>query len=620
MLDQKLTFNGIDARSGAYMFEPLSADELAALITGNSPVELDPGNAKQHLAELAFRRGQKSETHFGVKAGIDPTKLDETGWAVIFPAGEQAAIREALGPLLALRKAQATRRHGHYYKEYHGTLGYRSGETKQQFLARHGAGPGPADPDKVPYYLLIVGSPEAIPYHVQYQLDVQYAVGRIYFDTLEEYDNYARSVVAAETGVGTRARELAFVGVANPDDPATTLSRKHLVGPLADRIAGMTFANDWTITRHFDERADKATVAQLYGGTQTPALIFSASHGMAFAKGDPLQERHQGALLLQDWTGPKQWRGPIGEDLYFSGDDLRSDAGLLGMISFNFACYGGGTPRYDEVAKQAKQRTAIAEKPFVAGLHRKLLSHPRGGALASIGHVERAWGFSFMWGTGERGAAEPQLAVFESTMEALMRGMPVGVALEYFNERYAELASDLSVRLEELDFDPKSIDANTLAAMWTASNDARGFAILGDPAVRLRFADAPAVEQPRIEVSTFAVAPVAADQGAPKTDVMTRLLAKLDEAIDAVTTLEVRTYASDDVAAAVEGGRNSADLRAYTRIGLDGKAELIVAQHEGVVDAELVAQHLAFVEHTQKARTATIETLLAAILELRKLQ
>ena len=79
MPDQKLTFNGIDARSGTYRFESLSPVELAAMITGNTPAELDPG-AKQHLAELAFRRAQRSEAHFGVKAGIDPSKLEEAGY------------------------------------------------------------------------------------------------------------------------------------------------------------------------------------------------------------------------------------------------------------------------------------------------------------------------------------------------------------------------------------------------------------------------------------------------------------------------------------------------------------------------------------------------------------
>ncbi len=642
MASEKLTFNGIDARSGSYMFEPLSPAELAVMITGSVPTELDERSAKQHLAELEFRHRQAAESHFGVRVGIDAAKLEEAGWAVIFPAvsagpaqREQAAIREALAPLLALRRAQATKLRGHYYKEFLGELGYQPGETKQQYLARLGVGPGPADPDKVPYYLLLVGSPEQIPYHIQYQIDVQYAVGRIYFDTIEEYDNYARSVVAAESGAGRHARELAFVGVANPDDAATTLSREHLVGPLLERVADSELAADWTITRYLDEHADKAKVARLYGGAQTPALIFSASHGMVFGKGDPLQERHQGALLLQDWPGPKAWRAPIDEGFYFSGDDLRSDAGLRGLISFNFACYGGGTPRYDELAKQAsRQRKPIADKPFVARLHRKLLSHPRGGALASIGHVERAWGYSFMWGTGEAGATEPQLAVFESTLEALMRGMPVGLAIESFNERYAELASDLSVQLEQLEWQPDAIDASTLSAMWTASNDARGFAILGDPAVRLRFADAQPGEgaSPPLELSSVAVQaddakPGPAEQGATpegivrRAALVARLLGKLEQAIDGLSVLEVRTYASDDVAAASDadpGSDRDAELLAYTRIALDGEAELIVARREGVVDAELLAQHLALVEQTRTARTATFETLLAAIVELRK--
>ncbi len=678
--DTKLHFNGIDAATGTYLFEPMSSADLADVATGKTREKAE--REREHLAELEFRT--KGEAHFGVKEGIDATKLEQAGWGVIFAAAtagspeelEIEAIREALSPLLALRKSQATLLHDRY-KEYRGPLGYRPGESKQKYLARLGAGPGPADPDKVPYYLLIVGSPQVIPYHVQYQIDVQYAVGRLHFDTVDEYANYARSVVAAETGGLSLARELAFIGVANPDDPATQLSRKNLVGPLADMAESWAKEPEmagWTVGRYFDANADKATVSQLFGGPKTPALIFSGSHGMGFAKGDPLQERRQGALLLQDWPGPKKWRGPIKDDLYFSGDDLSSDAGLLGLIAFNFACYGAGTPEHDEFAKQAfKERKPIADRAFVAGLPRKLLGHPKGGALATIGHVERAWGYSFMWGSGGRGPQISQLAVFESTLRALMKGVPVGMALEYFNERYAEMASDLSRQIEELEYDPGAVDAYALANMWTSSNDARGYAVMGDPAVRLVLADVGQAVHGResITVSTAptaepASAPEPANSAAPEptpasepepasspelvaafglfgrdkpSDVASspdagetkgvfqtfahKVIDTLSKVIEDAVTLEVRTYVSSNMNAAAAADRGTlardGDLRAFTRISIDGDIDVLVPENDGAIDTELWNLHVELVKQAQIARAETVKTVLSAISGIAKL-
>jgi hypothetical protein len=196
MATDKLVFNGINGATGGYLLPNLTPQEVGRLARGE---KLDP----QQTRELKWWHNRVTESHLGPKEGVDPKKLDQSGWGLIVAFNDDdqavkraAATMEALRPLLSLRQEQA----GSRYREYTGVNAYRPDETKSAFLARQGMGPGPADPDKVPYYLLIVGDPEAIPYRFQYQLDVQYAVGRIYFDDIEAYARYAESVVAAETG------------------------------------------------------------------------------------------------------------------------------------------------------------------------------------------------------------------------------------------------------------------------------------------------------------------------------------------------------------------------------------------------------------------------------------
>ena len=216
-----LWFNGLDGRRGSYLTPPMAPGHLADIACGAT---VDRARVRELQAWVARGEGKARR---GLKEGLDPGKLDEAGWGVIFPgSADSEPLREALAPLLDLRRAQAGKRQERFFREFAGEDGYREGETKVAFLARHGAGPGPADPEKVPYYLLLVGDPEAIPFSFQYQLDVQYAVGRLCFDKLEEYSRYAESVVAAETG-GIRHRPRAcFFAPANPGDPGDRVDQR----------------------------------------------------------------------------------------------------------------------------------------------------------------------------------------------------------------------------------------------------------------------------------------------------------------------------------------------------------------------------------------------------------
>jgi hypothetical protein len=109
-----------------------------------------------------------------------------------------------------------------------------------------------------------------------------------------------------------------------------------------------------------------------------------------------------------------------------------------------------------------------------------MLGHPARRTLAFVGHIERAWEYSFSTPKAGR-----QIGAFVSTLASIVDGRRVGYALEYFNARYASVGSDLANLLEIYARKHKRPPRHELAAKLIAANDARNYALLGDPAVRL---------------------------------------------------------------------------------------------------------------------------------------
>lgn len=646
--EELLYFNGVNGATGNYGISPMTDKEFAAAITRQ---------------EKEF---QGSE-NFRPMYGIDAKNLAEAGWGIILPFDKDdlerqqknERIKDALGELIKLRQSQA----GDLFKVFDGPnnvgggFRYRKKDSKLDFLKRQKVGSGAVDPKKgVPYYLLLIGSPEEIPYRFQNELDVQYAVGRIDFgDDYDAYARYASSVVQAETGGLKLPRKVNFFGVESPDDKATMMSSQYLVQPLFEKLKADK--TGWTIEAFLKDQAIKSQLGRLLGGDQMPALLFTASHGMEFPNGDNRQFLDQGALLCSDWKGPKAHHGPISKDLYFSGEDLSSDVNLLGLITFCFACYGAGTPLWDEFSKQAfKDKEPIAPRSFVANLPTKMLSQPKGGALAVIGHIERAWGYSFAWP-----GAGAHLVTFEETFNKLLDGYPVGSAVEIFNERYAELATDVTTRVEEYEDNPDEVDAREFAGLWTAHNDARGYVVIGDPAVRLYVAEtgsATVEERPVITVSaetkaklattastqTAALTAVAApapssEQAAsqqPTAFDMTsfsvqvqeerssltesiknftnQLAESLKRAAEDISSLEVITYSTDDLNKVTYNYddkklQGELKMRALTRIAFDGDVQVCVPEKDGKIDQAVWEVHLSMVKAAQENRAAFMQTM-----------
>ena len=165
----------------------------------------------------------------------------------------------------------------------------------------------------VPYYLLIVGSPQRIPFEFQAQFDLQWAVGRLHFDKVEDYAAYAQKVVEYEKGVGAGAASAAprVWMPRNPGDLATPLLagavgtdflgagrrrrrsasvRSFEVHVVHRRRPGDQGAAHRHLPRHHRRRRRRRS--------SSPAR--TAPSGRSPIR--PIQQQRQGALVTQEWS------------------------------------------------------------------------------------------------------------------------------------------------------------------------------------------------------------------------------------------------------------------------------------------------------------------------------
>ena len=269
---------------------------------------------EQEMRRKRIEKRQKGQ--LGVRFGYHAEDVSSAGWGHHYPPDVPADVKQALAGLVSYRQG----------REYT----YQTGQDAYKFRQEHKQPHGEVDPAKLPYYLMIIGPPTAIPYDFQHDLDGEHAVGRLHFARQQDdvynpdtYDRaafaaYADAVKAYETkATAPRKRSVGLFSPAHASDPLIQQSADHLATPLAQYVTGKKFvalANKVAVTyavdhRYGDKARRQALVDLLTPNSEHPALVFTATHGLQLDSGHERQFAEQGALVSQEYPGEAAWAG-----------------------------------------------------------------------------------------------------------------------------------------------------------------------------------------------------------------------------------------------------------------------------------------------------------------------
>jgi hypothetical protein len=327
----------------------------------------------------------------------------------------------------------------------------------------------------LPRYLLIYGSPEEVPWELQYILNARCCVGRVHLTgtALENYINALLNDWRLSTTQVNRSVVWA-VNLNQGDTDITKLMRDAIAAKVQQRLAadpqigaGATFLDG----------AGQATSPALASalGSKRPGLIVTTSHGQTY----PL-----------DNLGILATRLGLPVDQNFTSlqvSDLLPQWQPNGAIWYAHACCSAGSDSQtvfsgvvdagSEVDRVLKGVTKLGAQ--VAPLPTALLgaSEP---LRAFVGHVEP----TFDWTLRNPSTGQMLTAALEKALyDGLYQPWPIGLAFRDAFSRLAELYTSYETELRAF-----NCGGNTQGAMLKdllAARDVQSMVILGDPTVML---------------------------------------------------------------------------------------------------------------------------------------
>jgi len=470
-MSSNLVVNGILWGAVEPLVAPVSYDSFVQMLLKG----LKPEKERLH-DDTAFMRKSFAFRAFREVSSPNLNNPIEAKWALLLPprSRETEAIADALAPLVE-------HRHGQIIYTPTPFPSFPPRVWINNYYNR-------IDEDERPYYVLLAGFPNDIPFRLQYLLDLNAAVGRVCFKNLEDYNIYARKVVDFETredaSVDQRAVIFATEHERKMDNGATYYSRHYMTDKLVEMIDGKGISVSYLA-------GTQATLANLKKAltdhVRSPALVYTATHGLGVkGKDERTREELQGALVCQDYDGQ---RG------VFSADCVPESPFLHGSVMFTFACYGAGTPKESDFYHWRIDPKLLACRPkkdFVSALPLRLLAHSQ-GPLAFFGHIDPSWVYSFAdpRSIDDDKEMRYRLGPFRRAVDYVLQGYTVGFAVTRFSELYTTTNTDLLWTYEdEYRRDPTRRQnpkwTRELADTWMTRNDMQNYIIIGDPAVKAK--------------------------------------------------------------------------------------------------------------------------------------
>jgi hypothetical protein len=267
--------------TGQYGIPPLDYAQIASVVRGEVQ--------EKGLKIWTQHKHQKMTTpSYGLPFGIDPTDITKAGWAIVFHQDEDEAVKKALEPLIEHRRQQINNDRILKILEYRPDDGITDVSRVAGFLVRYGVISSNVVPSKVPYYVLLVGSPEKIPFLFGYLLDAEYAVGRLHFDTIDGYKSYVSSLIEYETRPSlNNTKKVTFFAPRHNFDGTTQLSTDSLVDPLADNRVPDDLPNikdfGFASQKYRRNGATKENLCATLKDNRSSSILFTASHGLEFS-------------------------------------------------------------------------------------------------------------------------------------------------------------------------------------------------------------------------------------------------------------------------------------------------------------------------------------------------